>query len=256
MRRRRSGADSPRDIPQCAGARKLACSGSGGPGLEIGLTRKVDVEQLELARRLQQLRSANPEARGRRDPPAQEIDACALKLVQTARFRAVQHPECRVERTSLEARLCRRQRALGAPRRVDCQRNSALQKCGRGGDPAASLSPVSRQLELESNLFVWGERGMSPMPGAAIRVVVSIGGLCQRPMRVSTPVGGRSTVDRRPKQWVTERNSRTERDEVGRFGRSSRFDRKTKHGSGLPKEDWIAGRFGRAEEQQALRLLG
>jgi hypothetical protein len=152
--------------------------------------------------------------------------------------------------------LCRRQRALGAARRVDCQRNRALQKCGRRGDPAASLSPVSRQLELEGNLFVWGERGMSPMPGAAIRVALSIDGPCQRPMRVSTPVGGRSTVDRRPKQGVAERNSRTDSDEIGRFGRSSGFDRKAKQGSGLPKEHWIAGRFGRTEEQQALRLYG
>jgi hypothetical protein len=71
---------------QCAGARKLARSRSGGPGLEICLTREVDVEQLELLRRLQQLRSANPEARGRRDAPAHEIVACTLKLVQRARF--------------------------------------------------------------------------------------------------------------------------------------------------------------------------
>ena len=94
------------------------------------------------------------------------------------------------------------------------------------------------------------------MPGTAIRIALSIDGLCQRPMGVSTPVGGRSTIDRRPKQGVAERNSRTDSDEIGRFGRSSRFDGKTKHGSGLPEEHWIAGRFGRTEEQQALRLLG
>jgi hypothetical protein len=97
---------------------------------------------------------------------------------------------------------------------------------------------------------------MSAMPGAAIRIALSIDGLCQRPMRVSTPVGGRSTIDRRPEQWVAERNSRTDSDEIGRFGRSSGFDRKTNHGSGSPKEYWVAGRFGRTQEQQALRLLG
>src|SRR6266480_1986332 len=80
--------------------------------------------------------------------------------------------------------------------------------------------------------------------------------VCSSDLHVSTSVGGRSTVDRRPKQGVAERNSRTDSDEIGRFGRSSRFDRKAKHGSGLPKEHWIAGRFGRTEEQQALRLLG
>src|SRR4029077_10329154 len=152
----------------------------------------------------------------------------------------------------LEARLRRRQRALGAQRRVDCQRNGALQEGGCGGDPAASLSPVSRQLELECNLLVWCERRMSPMPGAAIRIAFSIDGLCQRLMRGSTPLGGRSTIDRGPEQWVAERDSRTDSDEVGRFGRSSRFDRKTNLGSGSPKEELGGGWVGRPEEQQAL----
>ena len=97
---------------------------------------------------------------------------------------------------------------------------------------------------------------MGPMPGAAIRIALSIDGLCQGPMRVSTPVGGSSSVDRRPEQWVAERNSRTDSDEIGRFGRSSRFDRETEHGSGLPEEHRIAGRFGRTEEHQPLRLVG
>ena len=118
------------------------------------------------------------------------------------------------------------------------------------------MSPVSRPLELAGNLLVWSERRMSPMPGAASRIALSIGGLCQRPMRVSTPDSRRGTVDRRPEQWVADRNSRTDGDEIGRFGSSSCFDRKTKHGGGLPKEHWIAGRFGRTEEQQALRLVG
>ena len=151
----------------------------------------------------------------------------------------------------LEIRLARKAdvEGLEPPRRLKQLRCRTLQKCGRGGDPAASLSPAGRQLELEGNLLVWGERRMSPMPGAAIRIALSIDGLCQRPMYVSTPVAGRSSVDRRPEQRMAERDSRTDGDEIGRFGRSSCFDRKTKHGSGLPEEHWIAGRFGRAEKQ-------
>jgi len=152
--------------------------------------------------------------------------------------------------------LCRCQRALRAPHRVDCQRNGALQKRGRGGDPAASLSPVSRQLELEGNLLVWCERRMSAMPGAAIRVALGIGGLCQRPMRVSTPVGGRGTVDRRPEQWVAERDSRTEQ----RSGRPLRQEQllrsEDQAGQRLAKGALDRRSVGRAEEQQALRLLG
>src|SRR6476659_2920509 len=97
---------------------------------------------------------------------------------------------------------------------------------------------------------------MSPMPGVAIRIALSIGGLRQRPMRVSTPVSGRGTVDRRPEQWVAERNSRTDGDEVGRFGGTSRFDRKSNHGSSLPKEHGVAGRCGGTEEQQPWALVG
>ena len=97
---------------------------------------------------------------------------------------------------------------------------------------------------------------MSPMPGAAIRITLRIDRLRERPMRGSTSVSGRGSVDRRPKQWVAESNSRPDGNEVVRFGRSSGFDRKTKHRSGLPKKHGIAGRFGRTEEQQALRLLG
>jgi hypothetical protein len=74
--------------------------------------------------------------------------------------------------------LSRRQRAFGTPRRVGCQRNGALQKCGRSGDPAASLSPVSRKFELEGNLLVRRERGMSPMPGAAIGINLRIRRTC------------------------------------------------------------------------------
>jgi hypothetical protein len=191
VRRRRRGADSARDVAERPGARKLARSQGGAPRLEIGLAREVDVEQLELLRRLQQLRSANPEARGGRDPRAQQIDACALKLVNMPHFGGVQHRQCRVERTSLEACLCRRQRALGAPRWVCCQGNSALQKCGSGGDPAASLSPVSRQLELEGNLLVWAKRSMRAVPRTAIGINLRIRGACQRPMCVPTLVGGR-----------------------------------------------------------------
>src|SRR5205085_11095087 len=115
--RRRRRADGPRDLAERSDARKLARGQGGAPGLEIRLARKADVEGLEPPRRLKQLRCRTPEARGRRDPPSQQIDACAVKLVQRPRFGCSQHCERRLERTGLEARLCRRQRALGAPYR-------------------------------------------------------------------------------------------------------------------------------------------
>src|SRR5207248_6308576 len=99
VRRRRRGADGPRDVAERPGARKFARSQGGAPRLEIGLAREVDVERLELPCRLKQLRSGAPEARGRRNPPAREIDACALKLVQGTRSGRVQHRTRRVERT-------------------------------------------------------------------------------------------------------------------------------------------------------------
>jgi hypothetical protein len=71
VRRRRRRADGPRDLAERPGARKLARGQGGAPGLEIGLAREVDIERLELSRRFQQRTSGAPEARGRRDPPAQ-----------------------------------------------------------------------------------------------------------------------------------------------------------------------------------------
>ena len=83
--------------------------------------------------------------------PRKQIDACALKLVQGPRFGRGQHRERRVERAGLEARLCRRQRALGAQRRVGGQRNGALQKRGsrrrsrRELEPGRPIAPAREQ---------------------------------------------------------------------------------------------------------------
>jgi DNA-binding CsgD family transcriptional regulator len=127
--------------------------------------------------------------------------------------------------------LCRRQRTLGAPRRVDSPHNSALQKCGSCGDPAASLSPASRQLELEGNLLVWGDRGMSPMPGAAIRISLRIRGACQRAMYIPSLVRGSGVVDRRTKKRMTKRDSCADSNQIGSLRRRTRLDRNTKLGS-------------------------
>src|SRR6185503_6635527 len=99
VRRRRSGADSPRDLAERTGARKLARSQSGAPRMEVGLARKVDVERLELPRGLQQLRSGAAGARGRGDPTAYQIEARTLTLIQRPCFGCGQHTERCVERT-------------------------------------------------------------------------------------------------------------------------------------------------------------
>src|SRR5690242_383467 len=116
------------------------------------------------------------------------------------------------------------------------------------------MSPVGRQLELESDLLVGCKRRVSPMPGAAIGIPRGIDGLGQCPMHGSTPLGGRSCVDRGPEQWVAERDSRSDIDEVGLFRGSGGVGRKTQQGGGPPEKHWIAGRFGCTEEQQALRV--
>src|SRR4029077_11396806 len=175
------------------------------------------------------------EAGARRNPSAQKLDACALKLVQRPRFGCGQHSDRRIESTRLEARILSRKRTLRAPDRIDRECHGALQKRGCGRDPAAGLSPAGRQLELERNVLVGCERRLSPMPGATIRIERDVGGLGQRSMYVSTLVGGRSSVDRRPKQGVAKRDSRTNGDEIVRFGGSGCFDRKPEHGSSSPQ---------------------
>ena len=127
--------------------------------------------------------------------------------------RGVERPGARLACAAASARSARRPGPASAGR--------ALQERGGGGDPAASLRAAGRQLELGGNVLVGCERRMRPMPGPAIRIALGIGGLCQRPMHARRSLGGRGGVDRRPEQWVAERNPRTDSDEVGGFGGSA-----------------------------------
>ena len=116
---------------------------------------------------------------------AQQVDPGALELVERPGLRRGQEPERRVERAGLEARLRRRQRALRTPRRVDGQRDGALEERGRGGDAAASLRPAGRALELGGDLLVGpgrrrGRGARRAGPGPSRRSVASASARCTR----------------------------------------------------------------------------
>ncbi len=64
------------------------------------------------------------------------------------RPRGRQQPERRIERSGLQADLCRGERALGPLGRLRGQLDRALQERGGGGQPAARLRPARRALEL------------------------------------------------------------------------------------------------------------
>jgi hypothetical protein len=77
-----------------------------------------------------------------------------LELVERPALCRGQASESHVERTGLEARLCRGQRALPTSRGVDGQCDSVLQEPGRGGQAPARLRPARRALQLGGH-SVW-----------------------------------------------------------------------------------------------------
>jgi hypothetical protein len=83
-----------------------------------------------------------------------ERDAGVLELVERPALCRGQASESHVERTGLEARLCRGQRALPTSRGVDGQCDSVLQEPGRGGQAPARLRPARRALQLGGH-SVW-----------------------------------------------------------------------------------------------------
>jgi hypothetical protein len=71
----------------------------------------------------------------------------------------------------------RRKRAVRTPRWFRCQFDGALQERGGSGEPAAGLRSVCRLLELQGDLFIESQHRRSEMPGATVRVGLSVGRL-------------------------------------------------------------------------------
>jgi hypothetical protein len=195
VRGRRRRADRLRDLAERSGVRELAGGQRRAPRVEVRLARKVGVERLEPDRRLQQLGGRAPEARGRRDPRAQQIDAGLLELVERAGFGLGQDGQRRVESAGLQARLRRRQGAVGPPRRVPRQRDRALQERSRRRKPAARVGAAGRALELDGHVLVRPGRRRREVPDAAVRIDLRIRDVGEREVDGAALRGRGGAVD-------------------------------------------------------------
>ncbi len=89
---------------------------------------------------------------------------------------------------------------------------------------------------------------MRAMPRTAIGIDLRIRGPRQRAMYLPPLVGGSGMVDRGTKKRMTERDSCTNGNQVGRLRGRTRLDRNTKLGSGSPEKHGIADRFGSGDQ--------
>ena len=225
VRRRRRGARRPARPRASVPAPASSPAARAVPQrLEIGLARKVDVERLEL--------------------PSAACSSCAARAVPKLEADAIR-PRNEHRRVRAEARRAappRPRPAPRAPRRTLPPRGSPAPRPARArraapGRRSARRSAAGTRPRRRSRREL--ERGQ---PTARARAATSSSGAsaacarCQARRSGSTlgivasasarctsrrALGGRGAVDRRPEQWVAERDSCTDGDQIGRFGRST-----------------------------------
>ena len=141
-------------------------------------------------------------AQGEGDLAAQEIHPGALELIQCSALRRGHEPE----RASNEPawRLAWAAASARSARRAGSA-VSATERCrnGRGRDPAASLRPAGRALELGGDVLVGPGRGLGPVPGRRSGSRLQVGGLGQGAMHLVSLL-----ERRRPARLPTTRGCR------------------------------------------------
>src|SRR3954447_22816521 len=113
---------------------------------------------------------------------ADKIHTRALKVVRRRSLCSVRQSECGIERTGVDARLCRHERPIDTTNRVCRQGNRALQERSRSGEASARLCAPSRALELGSDILVGAGCCAGAVPRTPIGIILRIGGFGQREM--------------------------------------------------------------------------
>ena len=170
-----AGGRERRDARQIS--RTIAAARSGpaylrGPQRRRGRSRaQLEVERLERAARLSSSGGASPaEPEANATGPRSQLDAGALELVERTCLGSRQQRRARRRTRRPEARLRRRQRRSARRAGSAVSVDGALQERRRGGEPAASLRPAGRALELGGDILVGSRRRAGAVPGAPIRV--------------------------------------------------------------------------------------
>ena len=204
--------DRPRDLAQAGGVRQLPREQRRAPGVEVGLAREPQVERLERSRGPEQQRRSVAAAVLREgDLGVQQVHAGPPELVQrpglggrrAAASAASNAPACRL--------ACgRRQHALGAAGRLERQLGRPPQERRRGGQPAASLRPSRRPLELGGHVLVRARRWPAHGARRGDPARAPLGHLRQRAVHaLALGIRGRP-VDGRPHQRMAEAHLRAD----------------------------------------------
>ena len=165
------------------GAGQAAGESGGGQRVEVGRPGETGVDRLEAPGRLhQQGRGVAAPVRGERELCPQQVDAGLLELAERSGLGHGEQVLRRAERARLKFSVRGGQRPPGPPGRVRGQDHPPFEERGRRGQPAPCPRPAGRALQLPGNVFVRLRGGLRPVPGAAIRIQLRIGDLCQRPV--------------------------------------------------------------------------
>ena len=252
----REDPDGAADLQEDVSSREVAGSDRRTPGGQVGLPREFQVERLQPPGGVQQqMGSIAAATRGKGDLAAHQVHPGALELVECSGLRRSQEPERRVERAGLEAGLRRGQGALRPPSGVESQRDRALQERGGGGDPAASLRPAGRALQLGGDLLVRPGGGLGPVPGATVRIKRRIGGLGQGAMHLLAFLERGRPVGRRPDQGMPEQHPGADLQQAGLGRRGRRRSPDPQPLGGLPHQHRIPHWVGRRDQQQRTGLF-
>ena len=160
------------------------------------------------------------------------------------------------ERAGLDAGLRGRQRAFTAPRRVRGQRDGALQEGGRGGDPAASLRPAGRALELGGDVLVRSCRRQCAVPRAAIGVGVRIAHLGEDLVHPLPAAERRGPVDRRAHERMAEPDARPDLQQLRGLGGRERAGLDVEPPARAQDQRRVTQGLGGRQQHQSLRRLG
>jgi hypothetical protein len=183
----------------------------------------------------------------------QQLGAGSLVLVQRPGLRHRQQPERGVRRASLMLALRGEERTLRPAPQVGCQLGGALVKGCPGRQAAAGPRPPSRALQFSSDVLVEPGGRLGPVPGAAIRIDVGVGGLGQRAVHAPALLGPASPIDRRAHEGVAEAHLRAEGNQSQGSRRRGCVQPDTEPGGGPPHQHRVPERLSCRDEEQEPR---
>lgn len=150
----------------------------------------------------------------------------------------------------------RRQRALGAARRIERQIHRALEKSSRGSRTTPRSRSNGRSLELIRDLVIRTRRSQGTMPRPAVRISLDVRHLRNRRVRPPPPIRAPHRVGAGANERMPELHAGAELAQPGLFGRRPRLRANPLQLGSPPHHGRLAEGIGRCDEQQPLGLRG